>query len=153
LLIRKYTVADLEEIVDIFTSSVHQLTIGYYDDRQRIAWAPLSPDLKNWGMRLNNVQTLVAEENGELMGFVSYEADGHIDLLFTSPNHERKGVASALYQEVESILANNGVREIYTEASLVALPFFKRKGFTVSEEEIVTRDGVELNRFAMRKTI
>lgn len=153
LKIRSYTAADFEEVVNIFTTSVHQLAFEHYDDRQRLAWAPLPPDIKYWTKRLNNVQTLVAEENGELLGFVSYEADGHIDLLFTSPKHARKGVATALYQEVESVLTNNGVKKLFTEASLVALPFFERKGFTIEGEEIVKRVGAELRRFGMSKVL
>ncbi|MGM0589626.1 MAG: GNAT family N-acetyltransferase [Bacteroidota bacterium] len=55
-----------------------------------------------------------------MLGLHAYETDGHIDLLFTSPKHSRKGIASALYQHVESILANNGVRFIQKR---VWLPF------------------------------
>ncbi len=152
--IRDYDESDLRSVAHLFTDSVHGLGWTHYDAAQCHAWAPRPPDLTAWRARLARLHTLVAEEeDGTLAGFLAYEDDAHIDLLFTAPDLARRGVASALYARAESSIAALGAAEAYTEASLIARPFFERQGFRVVEEQVVTRNGVSFRRFAMRKAI
>ncbi|MBE0592620.1 MAG: GNAT family N-acetyltransferase [Gemmatimonadales bacterium] len=148
--LRTYTEADLAAVASLFTASVHELGASRYDASQREAWAPIPPDLEAWATRLASLHTVLAHEDGELAGFISYEADGHIEFLYTRPGFERRGVASLLCRHVENALP--GI-ELATEASLVARPFFLHQGFHVTEEQSVTRRGAAFSRFAMRKTV
>jgi len=151
--IRAYCESDLEAVALLFTASVHHVADQYYDANQLAAWAPQPPDLSDWAQRLASVETLVAEVGGKLAGFLSYELNGHIDLLYTSPVTCRRGVASALYRHAEMSLLARGVKELFTEASLAARPFFERHGFEVTEEQRVQRRGVIFLRYAMRKSV
>ena len=153
MIIRSYREANLAAIADLFTASVHSLAVGHYDAVQRAAWAPQPPDLTYWRERLRSMQTLIAEEDGALAGFIAYEQNGHIDLLFTAPEYARRGVASLLYRHVESALLILGVEALFTEASLVARPFFERQGFRVEEEQHVKVRGAWFRRYAMRKPV
>lgn len=152
-MIRPYSESDLEAVARLFTDSVHHLADKYYDPDQLAAWAPQPPDLSSWAARLASVETLVAEIDGKLAGFISYELNGHIDLLFTSPMECRRGVASELFRHAEAALAGRGASELFTEASLAARPFFERFGFKITEEQRVQRNGVTLVRYAMRKSL
>lgn len=145
--------ADVEALARLFTAAVHGLAAEHYDAAQREAWAPAPPSIDEWTARLARLHTLVAEVSGEIAGFLSYEPDGHIDLLFTLPKHARTGVASALYAAAETALADAGVEALFTEASLVARPFFAGRGFIVTEVQQVSRRGVVLTRYAMRKPL
>lgn len=149
--IREYKATDRDTLVALFTESVHQLAVGYYDADQRAVWAPRPANPVHWQRVFEKLFTLVAEQDGNITGFIAFEPDGHIALLFVSPEYQGKGVAFHLYREVESRLANQGTRELFTEASLVARPFFERQGFVVEEKQRVMRKGIELVRFAMRK--
>lgn len=151
--IRKYTDADLASVAHLFTASIHALTVEHYDATQRAAWAPRVSDLGQWRLRLQTLTTLVAETDGVLAGFIAYSADGHVDLLYTLPRFARQGVASMLYREAESALRQVGANVAFTEASLVARPFFERHGFVVAEERSVTRRGQVFRRFGMSKTL
>ncbi|MBB5320298.1 GNAT family N-acetyltransferase [Marinobacter oulmenensis] len=151
--IRRYRIQDLSPLVRLFTESVHQLAATAYDETQRFAWASRTPHLDTWRQRLDSLETLVAEEGSHLAGFISYEPDGNIDLVFTAPNYARRGVASALYREAEQDLAARGVSELRTEASVVARPFFERHGFEVVDEQQVTLRGAMFLRYAMRKQL
>ncbi|MBN7769300.1 GNAT family N-acetyltransferase [Marinobacter daepoensis] len=151
--IRKYRIQDLSPVVRLFTDSVHELTAGAYDETQRYAWASRTPHLDTWRERLESLETLVAEEGNDLAGFISYEKDGHIDLVFTAPNYARRGIASALYHEAEVQLKALNVNELKTEASVVARPFFERHGFEVVDEQRVTVRGAQFLRYLMRKTL
>jgi len=157
--LRTFTEADLPAIASLFTASVHDLGAAHYDSKQLAAWAPIPPDLETWAARLAGLHTILAAAGSELAGFISYERNGHIEFLYTMPGFERRGVASLLYQHVQNNLSgveqhvqNNlsGV-ELFTEASLVAKPFFLRQGFHVVAEQSVIRRGVAFRRFAMRK--
>jgi putative acetyltransferase len=149
--VRHYRDTDLQPVAGLFTASVHRLASCQYDAAQLAAWAPQPPDLDEWRERLRAVRTLVAEEDGELAGFVSYEPNGHIDLLFTAPGFSRRGVATTLYGRAETLLVSLGVAELFTEASLVARPFFERQGFRIVAVQRVILRGVAFERLAMRK--
>ena len=154
--IRAYTDADLAAVAQLFTDAIHGLAVSHYDAAQRKAWAPQPPDLGIWERRLKPLKVLVAQgaENAEaLLGFVGYEEDGHIDLMFTSPLAARRGIASQLLGRAEAALRGLGVTGLYTEASLLGRPFFARQGFTVKEEEQVELRGAQFRRFAMVKAL
>lgn len=150
--LRRYREGDLQALVRLFTDAVHRLAGGYYTAAQLAAWAPQPPDLNGWTARLASLETLVAEIDGELAGFIAYEADGHIDLLYTSPAYCGRGVAAALFRQAEAELARRGITELYTEASLAARGFFEHRGFRIVEEQQVQRNGVVLQRYAMRRS-
>ncbi len=151
--VRSYTDADLEAVGAVFTSSVDVLAAAAYDETQRRAWAPQPPDLHDWRKRLSHLQTLVAVEGAEVAGFISYEPNGHIELLYVAPSYARRGVASLLYGHAERAFISAGVTELCTEASLVAKPAFERFGFVVIEEEEISLRGSSFRRFAMRKRL
>lgn len=149
--IRDFQVSDRDAAVSVFHSAVHALAASRYTREQRDAWAPHPPDSEYWQRRLAEPRVRVAEEHGHVIGFIAFNDDGHIDLLFTAPAYARRGVATALYRDAETILARRGVSVVFTEASAVARPFFERMGFDVVNEETVTRSGVALHRYRMRK--
>lgn len=151
--LRGYQPSDLEPLLALFTASVHGLGGARYDRAQLAAWAPPAPDRAGWRERLEQAHTLVAEIDGQPAGFLSCRLDGHIEQLFVAPGHARRGVATRLYAQAEAMLVAAGIRELTTEASLVARPFFERHGFIVHEAQRAERQGVVLRRYAMRKEI
>lgn len=152
-MIRPYRESDLEAVALLFTDSVHHVANSHYDLDQLAAWAPRPPDLRSWKARLAPLKTLVAETDGKLAGFISFEFNGHIELLYASPLNCRRGVASALFRHAEAAIAARGVADLFTEASLAARAFFESVGFKVIEEQCVQRSGITLRRFAMRKSL
>ena len=154
--IRPYSDKDLAAVAQLFTDAIHGLAVTHYDEAQRKAWAPQPPDLGIWERRLKPLKVLLAQdaENSDaLLGFVGYEEDGHIDLMFTSPLAARRGVASQLLGRAEAALRELGVARLHTEASLLGRPFFARQGFTVKEEQQVELRGAQFRRFAMVKAL
>lgn len=154
--IRPYSDKDLAAVAQLFTDAIHGLAVTHYDAAQRKAWAPQPPDLGIWERRLKPLKVLLAhdaENSDALLGFVGYEEDGHIDLMFTSPLAARRGVASQLLGRAEAALRGLGVARLHTEASLLGQPFFARQGFTVKEEQHIELRGAQFRRFAMVKAL
>jgi putative acetyltransferase len=151
--LRVYGSDDVEAIARVFTDSVHELARDHYDDTQRAAWAPRQIDLDEWRAKLASIQVLVADREGTLAGFIGYESDGHVVLLYTASHAARSGVASRLYERVERDWIAVGVKRAYAEVSLAARPFFESRGFVVEHEERVVRRGATFTRFAMAKAL
>ncbi|MDX1366425.1 GNAT family N-acetyltransferase [Pseudomonas sp.] len=151
--IRDYRPSDLRAVVTLFSTSVHGLASAHYDATQRLAWAPEEADLQAWQVRLAALQVRLAEHREQLTGFIGFTANGHVELLFSSPLYARQGVATALYRDAEACLRSLGVASAFTEASLTARPFFTRQGFSVEQAQTVARGAVTLQRFAMRKPL
>ncbi len=150
---RPYQSTDLPSVIEIYTVSIHSLAVSYYSPEQIAAWAPVRPDAARWQERLSHLHTIVAESDGILAGFASYTHDGYLDFLFTHPTFARRGVATSLYQRVESALRAVSASRVTTHASLAARPFFDGHGFQVDAEQCVECRGAYLRRFAMHKQL
>ena len=150
---RPYESTDLPRVMEIYTASIRSLVASYYSPEQIAAWAPVPPDAARWQERLSHLHTIVAESDGGLAGFASYTHDGYLDFLFTHPTFARRGVATRLYQRVESALRAVGAPRVTTHASLAARAFFDRHGFQLDAEEWVECRGAYLRRFAMHKQL
>tara|TARA_Y100000748_G_scaffold234895_2_gene198857 strand:- start:2685 stop:3155 length:471 start_codon:yes stop_codon:yes gene_type:complete len=145
--------ADFDACIAVFQRAVAQLTDTHYDAAQRRAWAPPTPDRAVWHARLASLQLWLVERDQQVLGFIGYELSGHIDLLYCAPQAARQGVATRLYRHAEQQLSQAGVRRVWTEASLVAVPFFVRHGFVLRARQLVQRDGVGLLRCDMDKVL
>jgi len=148
-----YKSTDLPSVIEIYTASIRSLAASYYSPEQIAAWAPVPPDVARWQERLAHLHTIVAELDGVFAGFASYTHAGYLDFLFTQPAFARRGVASRLYQRVESALFAVGAPSVTAHVSLAARPFFDRHGFQLDAEECVECRGACLRRFAMHKQL
>src|SRR5207248_10780966 len=113
---RPYESADLPSVIETYTASIRLLAAPYYTPEQIAAWAPIPPDTARWQERLSHLHTIVAESDGVLAGFASYTHDGYLDFLFTHPAFARRGVATKLYQHVESALRAVSAPRVTTHA-------------------------------------
>ena len=150
---RPYAPTDLSGVIEIYTASIRSLAAPYYSPEQIAAWAPIPPDAARWQERLARLHTIVAESDGTLAGFASYTHAGYLDFLFTHPAFARRGVASRLYQRVESELRAVGATSVTAHVSLAGRAFFDAHGFQLDSEECVACRGASLRRFAMHKQL
>lgn len=149
MLIHPARESDLDVLMSVFTASVHGIARRSYSAELCNAWAPALPDRAVWRSRLAATATLLACEGETVAGFIAYHRSGHIDMLFATPAHARRGVATALFRAAREDIGSAGGRTLRTEVSLEAHPFFERQDFVVVEEEVVQRLGVALRRFRM----
>ena len=141
--LRPYRSADLPELLALFYDTVHTVCARDYTRSQLDAWAPAEPDAAAWDASLRAHRTLVAEEDGRILGFADLGSDGYLDRLYVHRDWQGRGVASAL------CAALPGARR--THASITARPFFERRGWHVVKEQRVERRGVALTNFVMEK--
>jgi predicted N-acetyltransferase YhbS len=131
LRIRLLKIEDLEAIVTIDEKVLGEKRRDYWEKK-----------LQMMGEKASQV-SLVAEVQGKVLGFILGDVSGWefgvpdtigwIDTLGVDPAHQKKGLATALAQELVQRLKAIGVRTIYTLVSWNdwdLLQFFHAMGFT-----------------------
>ena len=86
-----------------------------------------------------NTIALVAKANGEIAGFIIAQIEiegsrlyGHIITINTALSFRKKGIASKMLQEIETILKKKGIRECHLEVredNYAALKLYLKNGY------------------------
>ncbi|MDD4096221.1 MAG: GNAT family N-acetyltransferase [Oscillospiraceae bacterium] len=71
-----------------------------------------------------------AFEGERIVGVIAIRGLSHISLLFVDSDHQRKGVARALFEEACKLASSEDVREITVNSSPYALGFYRKLGFS-----------------------
>lgn len=151
MIIREYKLSDTEEIMKLFYDTVHEINIQDYTQQQVNAWAPENMDYEVWHKRLQTKLPYIAEDNGEIVGFGELETDGHIDCFYCHSKYQKMGIGSKLLSHIENTAKSQGIKRLYTEASITAKLFFQSKGFSIVKEQQVERRGVTFKNYVMEK--
>lgn len=132
----------------MFYDTVHTVAAQHYSPDQLDAWATGSVDLRAWDASFLQHDTVVAVENGCIIGFADMDKTGYLDRLYVHKHHQGRGVATCLCDELEN---RSDARVISTHASITARPFFEKRGYRAIKEQQVQRHGVVLVNYAMEK--
>jgi putative acetyltransferase len=151
--IRPWTLADTEELGEVFRRSVREVASRDYRRAQIEAWVLAPGETPAWAERMQNRITFVAEETDRLIGFIQYEPPDHIDMTYVHPERQRMGVASALLAALESEATKRGVKLLNVEASVTSRPFFERHGYVVLTPQIVQARGQDFLNYRMSKRL
>ncbi len=148
MILRKYRPEDLEEIATLFYETVHTVNARDYTPEQLSAWATGTIDKKAWNASLMAHTSIVAEEDGQIIGFGDVDDTGYLDRLYVHKDFQRRGIGRAICDALESAVQTG---TITTYASLTARPFFEAMGYVVQEEHRVYRQGIVLMNDRMEK--
>lgn len=149
MIIRRYTTADRAGCHRVYFKAVRDGASEFYDPAQRAAWAPnATPDLEQPD-RLKDQLCWVAEQDGEVSGFMSMTEAGHIDMAFVLPEAMGTGLSSELYERVLEDGQKIGLATLTVDASHLARRFFQKHGWRIEYQEDIDRSGVTLERFRM----
>ncbi|MCI5773130.1 MAG: GNAT family N-acetyltransferase [Erysipelotrichaceae bacterium] len=118
-----------------------------YDQKQVEAWAPKEIDIIAWNQSLLANYSLVATIAGKIVGFGDINDDGYLDRLYVHHLYLRQGIATRLCDELE----RHHEGRITVHASLTAINFFKKRGYSIITNQRVERRGCWLENFVMEK--
>lgn len=151
--IRAFRDSDTDTLIELFKRSVLELGPAKYSADAVRAWAGGEKDVNRWRRRMAAAETFVAECDGEILGWIEFERDGHLDMLYCSPTAAGKGVAQRLYDFAVQRARELGILRFFAEASRFSESFFLKNGWTVDQREILVRDGAEIPRARMSKRL
>jgi putative acetyltransferase len=153
--IRTYQPDDAAGVADVFYRSVREVALSDYTADQVRAWVPGRWDAEQERLRSGDGRLVLvaADERGQVVAFIDLEPDGHIDRLFCAPEAAGRGIASQLYDGIETAARERGLGRLFTEASELARRFFERKGFIVLERQDKILRGVPIHNYRMAKAL
>jgi len=148
--LRAYESTDLAAVRALFRTTVERVAWRDYTPAQVSAWVGTDDDdvRADWQASLTAHHTLLAMVAETVVGFADMTPDGYLDRLYVDYAHQGQGIATALVRALEELVPTD---DYTTFASLTARPFFERRGYQVLRENVVTRQGVALTNFEMRK--
>ena len=145
--IRNYKQSDCRELTELFYNTVHTVNAADYTKEQLYAWAPKPPDIEKWNLSLERHYSLVAIENGAIVGFGDIDKTGYLDRLYVHKDYQKRGIATKICDRLEQFAQC----DIVTHASITAKLFFEKRGYVVLNEQQVERLGVKLTNYVMIK--
>lgn len=153
LITRALSPEDAEVAAAVYFDAVQNGTADVYSRAERNAWAGPAPDPIAWHSKLRRTEGVAAEIDGALVGFMTLDAKGYIDLAFVWSDLARCGIGRRLYELVEARAVAMAIQWLTVEASLKAKPFFMRLGCQVDREQTVLKEGVGLINYKMSKRL
>ncbi|HWA44515.1 MAG TPA: GNAT family N-acetyltransferase [Hypericibacter adhaerens] len=144
---------DIDALIELFRAAVRRVAGRDYTPAQLLAWAPDQIDRDPWIARYERRPAWVAALGGRPVGFSDLEPDGHLDMMYVHPDHQGRGIATALLAQVEQAAHEQGIDNLYTHASLTARPFFERRGFMLIRQQTITVRGQGFTNFRMEKPL
>ena len=145
--LRAYRPVDCPVLAQLFYDTVHSVNARDYTPAQLDVWATGQVDLAAWDRSFREHDTVVAVEDGCIVGFADMDAAGYLDRLYVHKDHQGKGIATALCDQLEG--AHRA--PFTTHASITACPFFEKRGYHVLREQQVERGGIKLTNFVMER--
>lgn len=141
---------DYATLAEVMYDAIWNGPSRYTDDQKR-AWCPEIRSGTDWTNRLQNQWILVAESEGQVVGFMSLAAQGYIDFAYIRPSCQGTGLFRKLYEQLHTHAADLGINRLWVHASLMAQPAFTAMGFSIVQNELVEVRGQFLKRFEMEK--
>lgn len=149
MLLRKYRSDDVAALAGLFYETVHCVNQKDYTKEQLDAWATGKIDLKEWDRSFLQRLCIVAVVDEIIVGFGDLDQMGYLDRLYVHKDYQRKGIATAICNELERAFFG----KITVHASVTARPFFEKRGYQVVREQQVERQGIFLKNFLMEKIL
>ena len=140
-------------LLALFRDTIRRVNSRDYSPAQIAAWASDDIDTVAWFGRFTGRFVPVAEEAGRPVGFAELEPDGHIDRVYVSADHQRRGIGRQLAGRRGGRGPAVGLARLFTEASITARPFFEAQGFAVLAPQVVTCRGAEFVNYRMERVL
>jgi putative acetyltransferase len=156
--VRIARIEDARGILEAHYSAVHETAAQDYPLEVCKAWVmPVTPDrVAQYSKHaLPNETTVVAEMDGRIAGFGAIVgANNELRAVYVAAAFGRRGVGSALLQELERIAKEQGCGELHMDSSLTAAPFYTNHGYEeMGRGEHTLSNGAKMACVRMRKTL
>ena len=87
MLIREYQSSDCDKMAELFYNTVHTINAKDYSKEQLDVWATGLIDLKNWDQSFQEHYSVVAVNDGIIVGFGDIDRKGYLERLFVHTDY------------------------------------------------------------------
>ena len=145
---------DCQSIMSVHVDAVRGIQTALYTTEEIQAWAaPKKPE--SYEESIRSKEFFVAEEDGEIVGFgILNQGTTEVEAVYVSPRAGRRGIGLSLLLKLEERARALGLEALRLNASLNAVPFYKRAGYAGKDESRYRLStGVEIACVPMVKLI
>ncbi|PCI45966.1 MAG: GNAT family N-acetyltransferase [Moraxellaceae bacterium] len=151
--LRAYKENDAAALAVIYRRAVMEIGPGFYSPIQVAVWARVPDHLSRFREMLAGGSTLVAEIASCLVGFGQLYPEDHFSLLYVDPAYSRRGIASAIYQQLEADAVKQGATTLGADAGKISKAFFIRRGYDITKVSVRSIDGIAFEQYWMLKRL
>ncbi len=149
MIIRHANINDLEEILKLFVDTINNTCKNEYTKEQIEVWTSSVQNKEKWKNKIRTQYFIVAELNTEIVGFGSLENESYIDLIYVHKDHLRKGIANLILDSLKNKAQEYGNKNLTSDVSKTARPFFERNGFIVVKKNEFNLNGILISNYRM----
>jgi N-acetylglutamate synthase-like GNAT family acetyltransferase len=138
----------------VHVDAVTGIRTALYTPEEIQAWAaPKKPE--SYEELIRTREFFVAEDDEVIVGFgVLNQNSAEVEAVYVSPKAGRQGIGLKVLQKLEQRARTLGLEELRLNASLNAVPFYKRAGYAGKEEsKYRLSTGVEIACIPMVKSL
>lgn len=144
--LRPYRDADAAPLHALFRQAARYGAEGHYTVAELEDWAG-PPDLPDtWAQRHAGNITLVAEEDGQITGYMMMHPDGYLDMAFVRPDRRRTGTAARLYDAMLAEARRRALPRMTVLASRLMERFLLKRGWRAAPELAAELGEIPQNR-------
>ena len=158
--LRPFRSDDAARLNEIFLEAVRVVGAHGYSAKQVRAWAARSPAAEariHEHMSAGDWIVVAVDPDDQPVAYALLEQDGHLDHLYCHPDHTQRGLADLLLVAAEEQARQWCCLRLYTEASELARPAFKRAGYRVTNRRDFSIEhagqDVPIHNYAMEKAL
>ena len=121
----------------VFYRAVREGAKGAYSEAQLAAWAPQAePSWDKPDKLLNQWAWVAVEVKGRMLGIMSLDHTGYLDMAFVLPEAKGTKVAPSLYATLLAHAREAGLTHLTVRASILARRFFLKQGWQVDQKHM-----------------
>jgi putative acetyltransferase len=154
--IRPATEADVDAIAEAHVDSILTLGPAAYDPAIVNAWATPRSGASYLKAMQRGETFFVAVERDVVLGFSSHRVDGdrHRTAIYVRGIAARRKIGSRLLGRAIDAARSLGASDVWVDASLLAVPFYRQNGFTdLGPGTHRMPSGLEMQCVYMKKTL
>ena len=152
--VRSYRGEDASATLTVFVEAIAETAAVDYSPAQTSAWArPEQRTVVEWDRALQYRNSNLALLEAPIIGFSDVNSEGHIEMMFVTPRHSRRGGAPALLGHLHVYAHARGIRSLSADVSITAHEFFKKHRFTVTTTQHPMTAGMHRTNFRMTKVL
>lgn len=151
--IRPGQLKDLAALQQLFKDTITTICKVDYNDKQIQIWVMGVEDVTRWQAMFSEQYVLIAEIDDIIVGFGTLDKGNYIDMFYIHKDFQGQGIASGLYNFLESEAKSQKQKSLTADVSKTARSFFEKMGFKLLAEQTVIRQEVELINYKMEKLL
>ena len=151
--IRPLKRSDHDVIRDVYTDAVLSQGPLFYNTEQITAWASLAALPGILDRSLDEGIGWVVVDQKTIEAFAIRYPSNHLDLLYCRGRSSRKGYATTLIKKIEFDANQEGIKTLFTEASLFSYSLLLNCGWQQQAIDQIQIAGVSFYRYRMFKKL